>query len=310
MTVSGAIIPVQEMSTDARVRVFRRTFTDAGEYEGMEVDNYVVLTERYAVVFDTLLCPEDMADLMQMVQPEQRQLLVVNSHADWDHAWGNCYFTGGQAAPIIAHKHGLARLQSEEAHAELAEFQQKYSAFRNVVLTPPTLTFTTNMSIHDGDLTIELLHAPGHHTDHIMAWLPDLSLLLAFDTVEMPVPILENAHSVQSMYDTLHHILNLHPQRVLCSHGKTTSSAIVQRNLDYLHEIERRSQLALAHHKPTQEDLEHPETYINYPFDEVIADIHEPIDRTFYTWAHNHNIRCVIEWLLHYTPTKRASSIV
>src|SRR5579859_7172742 len=99
---------VPGISGDERVRVFRRVFDAPGEFEGMEVDAYVVITDRYLVVLDTLLCSQDMATLMQMVQAEQagRQLLVVNSHADWDHAWGNNYFTGERVAPIISHAHG------------------------------------------------------------------------------------------------------------------------------------------------------------------------------------------------------------
>jgi hypothetical protein len=38
---------------------------------------------------------------------------------------------------------------------------------------------------------------------------------------------------------------------------------------------------------------------INYPFDEVVADIHEPIDRPFYEAAHQDNVRYVMEWLMH-----------
>src|SRR5450755_4444266 len=92
-TQSVSYIP--EMSRDARIRVFRRAFDAVGEFEGMEVDAYVVITTTTVVVLDTLLCPEDVKSMMEMVQSDSagRQMLVVNSHADWDHAWGNAYFT-------------------------------------------------------------------------------------------------------------------------------------------------------------------------------------------------------------------------
>lgn len=292
--------PVLDMSPDPRVRVFRRVFDAPGEFEGMEVDVYVVITDRYLVILDTLLCPQDMATLMQMVQAEQagRQLLVVNSHADWDHAWGNNYFTGEKVAPIISHAHGVTRLRSDASRTELANFQQRYPLFQQVVLTPATLTFTQQFTIHGGDLTLHLLAAPGHHSDHIAAWLPDLRLLLAFDAVESPLPIIEQAQATPAMFATLLHFLSLDPQYVLCSHGKTTGIETVKRNLTYLQEIERRSRILLTTHPPTAVELEQAATLIQYPFDEVIADITGPFDHTFYSWAHDSNVRCVMQWLM------------
>jgi glyoxylase-like metal-dependent hydrolase (beta-lactamase superfamily II) len=241
-----------------------------------------------------------MAVVMHEVQDALagRQLLVVNSHADCDHTWGNAYFSAQHAAPIIAHEHCLLRMESEEAKTELEDYQHRYLVFQNVALVPPTLTFTSAMAIHGGDLTLALTPAPGHHTDHIAAWIPELRVLLAFDAVEKPVPVINDAAGVPATFATLERFLALKPLRVLCSHGKTTSIDIVKDNLAYLREIEHRSRALLAAHRPTQTELEHASTLINYPFDEVISGLTEPVDRTFYTWAHDNNVRCVLQWLM------------
>jgi glyoxylase-like metal-dependent hydrolase (beta-lactamase superfamily II) len=300
MSTAEGIISVPDMSGDQRVRVFRRPLTDLEEFAGMEVGAYVIITHRYLIVLDTLLCPEDMVAVMGEAQDALagRQLLVVNSHADWDHSWGNAYFTTQHAAPILAHQHCRTRLESVEAKTELADYQRRYPVFQNVVLVPPTLTFSSTMTIHGGDLTIALFSAPGHSTDHIAAWIPELHLLLAFDAVEQPIPIIDTSVGVQPMFTTLERFLALEPQRVLCSHGKTTSIALVKENLAYLRTIERRSRTLLEKHRPTQAELEHASTLINYPLAEVIAGFSEPIDCTFYGWAHNNNVRCVLEWLM------------
>ena len=77
-TVQG-IFAVPEMSTDPRIRVFRRIFDATGEFEGMEVDAYIIITATTAVVLDTLLCPEDAGQMMQMVQDDiaGKHLLVL-----------------------------------------------------------------------------------------------------------------------------------------------------------------------------------------------------------------------------------------
>ena len=100
------------------------------------------------------------------------------------------------------------------------------------------------------------------------------------------------------MFATLEHFTALWPERVLCSHGKTTSPALVQKNLAYLREIEHRSRQLLLTHRPTPRELEHASALIAYPLDEVIDDVTEQVDRTFYGWAHDANVRYRLEWLM------------
>jgi glyoxylase-like metal-dependent hydrolase (beta-lactamase superfamily II) len=323
MSTTGEIISIPELSGDSRVRVFRRTFIADTEFEGsgdmgtMEVDAYVIFTDRFVVVLDTLLCPEDMATIMQQVEPDVQghQVFVVNSHADWDHVWGNNYFTGPHAAPILAHEYAITRLTSEEARTELAAYQRRDPLFQNVTLTLPTLTFSQQFTLHGGDLTVTLFAAPGHQPDHIAAWLPELRLLLAFDAIEWPIPLIGNAASVQPMHQTLEHFLSLHPARVLCSHtnGRTVTIELVRHNLTYLKEIERRCCHLLLKHRPTSIELEYASTLINYPFEEAIAagiphvaltseklpDAEAvPAERSFYEWAHDNNIQFTLQWLM------------
>lgn len=298
MSATEGVFFVPEMSTDARIRVFRRSLNLPGEFEEMEVDAYIIVTEHYIVLLDTLLCPEDMAIVMQSIEDEVlgQQILVVNSHADWDHSWGNAYFTG--AAPIIAQDYCRVRMLSDEAHSELVDYQSRFPVFHNVSLIPPTITFSDRFTIHGGDLTIELMPAPGHHPDHIAAWIPELRLLLAFDAAEKPLPFMEDALSVPPMFATLERFLALKPQRVLCSHGKTTSPALVSDNLAYLREVERRSRSFLRTQTPTNAELEHAAMLIGYPFAEVIADNAESVDHAFYSWAHDANARHILQWLM------------
>jgi glyoxylase-like metal-dependent hydrolase (beta-lactamase superfamily II) len=294
------LFPVPGISGDERVCVFRRVFEATGEYEGLEVDAYVIITERYVVVLDTMLCPADVAEMMSFVTGELagRTVMCVDSHADWDHAWGNAYFTGEQSAPIIAHDYCRTRLLSQEAADELAEFQQSNALFRDVRLVPPTITFTESMVIHGGDLTIELKSAPGHHPDQIVAWIPALRLLLAFDAVEKPLPLMDDQRCVSDMFTTLEQLVALQAERVLCSHGKSTSPQLVADNLHYVREIERRSRLLLQKHRPADEELENASALINYPFDEVVSNIDGEFDRAFYTQGHENNIRSVLHWLM------------
>ena len=290
---------VSEMSPDSRVRVFRRTLSGLEDFEVLEVDAYLIVGERYAFLFDTMVCPEDVAGVMSLCAPEigKRQLLCINSHADWDHIWGNAYFSDEQRVPILALEHCRQRILSEQARLDLAEYQARYHVFHKVKLVPPSLTFSQRLTIVDGGLTIELQHAPGHCPDQIVAWLPQSSLLLAFDAVEKPLPGIDDA-CIPSMFATLEGLSALNAQHVLCSHGKTTSPALIQENLAYLRELSRRGRLLLERRTPAETELGQTAELIGYPFTEVVAGINEEIDRTYYSQAHERNAQAVLRWLM------------
>lgn len=301
MPLTNEISPDLKISPDERVRVFRRTFHDVKVFEGMEVDAYIVITDRHVILLDTMLCPEDVSVMMEAVKNKLRgrSLLCIDSHADWDHAWGNCYFTGVNVAPIIAHDHCLTRLQSAEAHNELHDFQRLSSTFENVFLLPPTITFNKHFTLHDSNGTIELLHAPGHHLDQIVAWMPELRLLLAFDAVEKPLPLIEGVDCVPHMFTTLEQLIALQPLRVLCSHGKTTSPDQVKQNLAYIREIERRCKSVLQKRPPEAKELVHISELINYSFDDIVGETMGAVDRTFYVQAHENNCQFIMRWLMN-----------
>jgi glyoxylase-like metal-dependent hydrolase (beta-lactamase superfamily II) len=299
MTKEVYLVP--NMSGDSRVLVFRRDFAPPVKEDTLRVDAYVIITERYVVLCDTLLCPEDMAIVLNEVAPAltDRQLLVVNSHSDWDHTWGNGYFVGHGKPPLIAHALCPQGLFSDESRETLVYFQSHYDTFKHVELIPPTLTFEQKLTIYGGDLTLELFSAPGHEPDQIAAWIPELRLLLAFDAAEYPIPTLHKAAGVPSMITTLERFLALHPARVLCSHGGTTETSLIERNLTYLRTIEQRIQtLMTTQAAPTEEELL-AAALRAYPFPEVLSTL-APLyqdDDPFYTEAHTTNVRCVLQAL-------------
>ena len=288
------------MSPDPRVRVFRRVLHGLDDFEGLEVDAYVVLGSSHVVILDTLLCPADMAYVMAAIEPEigNKRLLCVNSHADWDHVWGNSYFTATRSIPILAHEDCYQRLIAPTAQTELDGYKKISAAFDDVVITPPTLTFSERLRIVDDSLTIELLHAPGHCRDQIVAWLPALGLLLAFDAVEKPLPCIADSAHAPLMFSTLKRLAALQARSVLCSHGNTTSPTLIQDNLAYLSQIEQRARALLQGSTPTTTELEQATTLINYPLDEVLKHMAGDADRTYYGWAHEQNIQAILNWLM------------
>jgi glyoxylase-like metal-dependent hydrolase (beta-lactamase superfamily II) len=227
---------------DQRLRLFRA---------GNEVDTSVLVTARYVLIIDTMATPELAQGILEATLPSlaDRQLLVINTHADYDHCWGNAIFAGPDAtypAPIIAHEQAYRRLRSDEARESLARRQQTGARFANVSLVTPTITFTNGLRIDGGDLTLELIPTPGHSKDHIAVWIPELRLLLAGDAAEHPFPLVEEAETLLSLRRSLEQMAALNAATVIPCHGGTTDPTLLTRNIAYFDGVERHVRGALA----------------------------------------------------------------
>jgi glyoxylase-like metal-dependent hydrolase (beta-lactamase superfamily II) len=111
MPITETVALVANQGWDARILVCRC---------GPLVDTFIVVTERYVVLIDTLINRRTAEALLEIAREHLpgRQLLAVNTHADWDHAWGNHVFAGPSEllpAPIIASRRCAERLRSEAA---------------------------------------------------------------------------------------------------------------------------------------------------------------------------------------------------
>ncbi len=223
------VIEVPNTGWDSRVRVFRVPH---------EIDTSVIVTERYLVFVDTMITPEQILAVRSMVEGQiaGRQVLVVNTHADYDHAWGNAVFEspGGQyPAPIIAGQATAARLRSAEERRYLEERQKLEPNLAHARLVPPTISFAGSCTIDGGDLSLVLLPTPGHTRDHMSVWLPEIRLLLAGDAAEHPYPYCGRDANIDILLDSLDTLGELRPVVVIPCHGGTTTPDLLDRNRAY-----------------------------------------------------------------------------
>ncbi|GCF11060.1 MBL fold metallo-hydrolase [Dictyobacter arantiisoli] len=302
---TSSLTLVTDFPVDARVRIWRRIFSAPGEFDELQVDAYLIITDHFILCCDTLLCPEDKEILLASVRDELRagrQLLLFNSHADWDHTWGNGSFVPdpsnpahaalppdkllSQGALIIGHERCAERLLSEANQQFLRSYQQRYVLFQNVTLHPPDITFQQQIVLHGGDLTLHIQHSPGHCVEHSTIWIPELRILLAFDCAEQPFPTIEDPHALRT---TLERLQKLHPQIVLCSHGKSVQPQILAQNLAYLRQLEACCRDIRGAEQLTTSTL--------YPYQQALHDanltLDSPIDHNFYRDVHQNNLQTV-----------------
>lgn len=295
---------------DRRVHVFRA---------GDEVDTFALVTQRYLILIDTMSTPELSAEIMGLLsrECEGRQLLVINTHADYDHCWGNATFAtpgGAFPAPIIAHTLCLARMRSAEARASLERRQKADSRFANVRLVEPTIIFDERLCVEGGDLSIECFPTPGHTEDHITLWVPELRLIFAGDAAEHPFPHVDDGESLPILLRSLERIAAFEPVAVLPCHGGTSSPDLPARNLAYFATVERLTRAALASGNVPREaarwtepddqaNIERLPELIGFPYEEVLRQCGADADSipALYRSFHQAAIKATIDYVLHHS---------
>lgn len=204
---------------------------------GFLVRAFTIAGTRRAVVLDTLTRPADMLPVLPLV--EGRDVIVIYSHADWDHIQG----TAGLNAPgrvsvacILAHDACAARFH-DDAPTSLERLRQESPGqYEDVRLLPPDATFSSTLTLDLGGLTVELAHLPGHTSDSVVAFVPEMGLFFPGDTVEAPLPGLDwEAFELDSWLEGLRRWQgDARVQRVCPSHGALGGVEGLAQTINYL----------------------------------------------------------------------------
>lgn len=161
-----------------------------------QVSATLISTPEGAVLFDTLLYPEETRQIQRFVE---RRLgtsvkVVINSHFHADHTAGTCFFPG---AEVIAHAK-CRELLERRGRESLEHAKQHLPELRDVELVLPGTTFVESYPLTLGGKTFHLWSTPGHSSDSVVCLVKEDRVLLAADTV-MALP-----HFVDGSYDELY----------------------------------------------------------------------------------------------------------
>jgi glyoxylase-like metal-dependent hydrolase (beta-lactamase superfamily II) len=194
----------------------------------LDVRALLVIGRNCSVLVDTLSRPSDLDGVQAIVESHGKPLYVVNSHADWDHWWGNCAFP---YAPVVAHRRTKER-QLREGRRTLAAKQRTDKSFAEVVLQPATITFDGYLQLDLGGVQVELSPLPGHVPDQIVAYIPEHRLFFAADAAEDPIPLVTEGPVLP--WARLLHEWAGKVRTVVPAHGPIAGPELLERNAAYL----------------------------------------------------------------------------
>jgi glyoxylase-like metal-dependent hydrolase (beta-lactamase superfamily II) len=268
---------------------------------GRLVDTFVVVTTRYVVIVDTVINPQTGAQMLEIAREhlaDDRQLLVVNTHADYDHCWGNQVFD----APIIGTRLCAERFRQPEAGAYLKEMQEKSpELYADVHYIPPNVLFEERLLIDGGDLSLELFATPGHTIDHASIYIPEINTLLAADAAETPFPFAREVALLPTMRDSLARLAAMNASTALYCHAPATiGPALLRDNIAYFDKLEQTCREALERGVPARpaEDAD-VAAWVGCTFDDAMpAHLNTPdIHEWYRTQGHAQQLRMMLEWL-------------
>lgn len=194
---------------------------------GDDITVYAIETPTRWFLCDTHLGPQSMAAIRQQVigQAPHKEVVIFNSHSDWDHVWGNCAFSEGT---IIAHEACRTRLQDIGAW-ECQQLHQHQQGAVHIVL--PNLTFRDTLVLAEEN--IAFIHMPGHTIDSAVCFDRQDQVLFVGDLVEDPIPYLDwDNLAVYEM--TLQRIKDFPAAVKLSAHSGIINEALLERNMAYV----------------------------------------------------------------------------
>jgi len=200
-------------------------------FEGYTITGAVVVAQRRAFVIDTLISPQavqPVKELLADVAPDRR-VVVIDTHHHYDHVYGNAAFSGSD---IVAHRL-CPRLIREQSHTSDESVPPEPP--EGVPL--PTITFGDRLTYVDGDTTLHLIHTPGHSEDSIVVYDDGQRILFAGDTVEWPLPEFCQRDGYAPFVKTLRQLKQLPIDKVVPGHGPVTGKEIIDANQRYVEGI-------------------------------------------------------------------------
>ena len=190
---------------------------------------YVINTPKHIYVLDTFLGPTPMRLMKDQLAKEGVQgkpFIAFNSHADYDHYWGNQEFSEDW---IIAHDSAHRRIQAQ-GEESLKEYGQ-YS-MGEVKITQPNLLFRKKLTFPKDKL--EFNYTPGHTGDSASVWDSVDNLLFVGDNLEAPFPQV-NLLNLKDWQTSLEEYIKLDPAIIISGHDPMMKdSKLLHENLEYI----------------------------------------------------------------------------
>jgi glyoxylase-like metal-dependent hydrolase (beta-lactamase superfamily II) len=218
----------------------------------MHLNTGVFLSRDEAVLVDPALYPEELEDIHRFLDEHgATPMTIVLTHWHWDHILGPAHFPGVR---VLAHEGYVPWVREHAADIvkPIADWESKTGVLREspFVVPMPHVTVGSDSELLVGDISLQLVHVPGHSHDQLALYDPSTRALWASDILsDLEIPLVSD--SLAAYERTLAMLLGVDIRALVPGHGEpTTDPAEARRRLDedqaYLAEVRARVESALA----------------------------------------------------------------
>jgi cyclase len=216
-----------------------------------------------ALLVDTqfdLPLTRDLLAAVGEVAPGVEINLVVTTHANGDHCWGNQLLPRAEVVGSSACGHGMAHevqpadlaalSGSRSAGTPLGDYMRRHFGafdFEGIDVTPPTRTFSGRLDLTVGDRRVELIEVGPAHTDgDVIVHVPDAGVVFAGDILFIGGHPIMWTGPVQNWIAACDRITATGVDHIVPGHGPVTDQAGVAVFRGYLEWVAAWAQKAYA----------------------------------------------------------------
>jgi cyclase len=215
----------------------------------------LIVGDGEALGVDSLMIPRMTRAFRRAIRRATRAPVryLVNTHFHIDHVGGNQFF---REATIIAHANCRREMLEFGLSIDLfSQLMPRYAqGFRQIELTPPTLTYEDRMVVHVGDKEVHLLYLGRAHTQgDTLVYLPKEKILFAGDVAFFYVtPGPFHCH-VSGWIRVCDRIQNLEVEAIVPGHGPVGDKGLLREMRQYLALVRREARKMFREGVPEQE---------------------------------------------------------
>lgn len=198
-------------------------------------------------LFDLKLTAEMLATLRASIPSAEMIGILVNTHADGDHTFGNQLVKDARIIgtrgtvedfsrfdPTFLKKICLNAEQYGSAGVFMRECFRPYD-FSGIELTPPTETFAGNLDLMVGDKKVQLIEVgPAHSLGDALIYVPDDKVVYTGDILFTGDTPIAWYGPVQRWIDVCDRLLNMDVDVIVAGHGPISTKDDVRTMRDYL----------------------------------------------------------------------------
>ena len=129
-------------------------FADDTNWDEYDLNMGLILGKKHNFVVDTGVGFGSVAPILEYLKNDTKPIIVVNTHADWDHVWGNHAFESGL---IVAHRICFDML---EKHWDAEVVRNAGKNDGEVRKCLPNLVFDSELYFPEDN--VKIFYTPGH----------------------------------------------------------------------------------------------------------------------------------------------------